>query len=37
MLENVHWLGHACFKIVGDKVVYIDPYQIQGGRRRISS
>ena len=31
MLENVHWLGHACFKIVGEKIVYIDPYQIQEG------
>ena len=31
MLENVHWLGHACFKITGEKVVYTDPFQIQGG------
>ena len=31
MLENVHWLGHACFKITGEKIIYIDPYQITGG------
>jgi L-ascorbate metabolism protein UlaG (beta-lactamase superfamily) len=31
MLENVHWLGHACFKFTGSKAVYIDPYQIEGG------
>ena len=31
MLENVHWLGHASFKITGEKIIYIDPYQIAGG------
>lgn len=31
MLEKVHWLGHASFKIMGEKTVYVDPYQIKGG------
>lgn len=31
MLDNVHWLGHACFKITGSKVVYVDPFEISGG------
>jgi len=33
MLENIHWLGHASFKIMleieGEKVIYIDPYELQ--------
>ena len=31
MLEHVHWLGHDCFKIKGEKIIYTDPYQIKGG------
>jgi L-ascorbate metabolism protein UlaG (beta-lactamase superfamily) len=31
MLEKVHWLGHACIKILGNKVIYVDPYEISGG------
>lgn len=31
MLKNVHWLGHACIKVSGSKIVYVDPYQIEGG------
>ena len=31
MLEGIHWLGHAGFRIDGEKVVYIDPYRISGG------
>ena len=27
-MNNIHWLGHASFKITGDKVIYIDPYEI---------
>ncbi|MFC1568812.1 MBL fold metallo-hydrolase [bacterium] len=27
-LDNIHWLGHACVKISGDTVIYIDPYHI---------
>jgi len=33
MLQNVHWLGHASFKLTGEKVVYIDPWQIQAAER----
>ena len=28
MLENIKWLGHAGFKINGEKIVYIDPFKI---------
>ncbi|HOG47652.1 MAG TPA: MBL fold metallo-hydrolase [Anaerolineae bacterium] len=31
MLSNVHWLGHASFKLTGERVIYIDPWQIGGG------
>jgi L-ascorbate metabolism protein UlaG (beta-lactamase superfamily) len=31
MLQNVHWLGHAAFKLTGEKVVYIDPWQLEDG------
>ncbi len=30
MVENLHWLGQAAFKIsLGDKTIYIDPYRIK--------
>ena len=30
MIENIHWLGHATFKIIAeDKIIYIDPFQIK--------
>ena len=29
MLENIKWLGHAGFKIKGEKTVYIDPFKIK--------
>jgi len=29
MVENIHWLGHDTFKIVGDKVIYTDPFKIE--------
>lgn len=29
-LENVTWLGHDCFKIVGaGKIIYLDPFQLK--------
>lgn len=31
MIEGIHWLGHASFRLDGDAVVYIDPYKIAGG------
>ncbi|WP_235203269.1 MBL fold metallo-hydrolase [Candidatus Magnetobacterium casense] len=29
MLENIHWLGHASFRITGEKVIYVDPWEIK--------
>lgn len=31
MLEGIHWLGHASFRIDGEATVYIDPWKIHGG------
>lgn len=32
MIKNIHWLGHASFRIdAGDKTIYIDPYKIAPG------
>ncbi|MGM5487824.1 MAG: MBL fold metallo-hydrolase [Nanobdellota archaeon] len=28
---DISWLGHAALKIRGEKIIYIDPYQIEGG------
>ena len=30
MVENISWLGHSAFKLTGEKIVYIDPFQLQG-------
>lgn len=27
-MNNIHWLGHASFKLTGEKIIYIDPYEI---------
>ena len=29
MLQNIKWLGHAGFKLSGEKTVYIDPFKIE--------
>ena len=29
MLEDIKWLGHAGFKLIGEKIVYIDPFKIK--------
>jgi len=29
MIENIKWLGHATFKIVNKKVIYIDPWKVK--------
>ncbi|MDP8262011.1 MAG: MBL fold metallo-hydrolase [Candidatus Ancaeobacter aquaticus] len=34
MIENIHWLGHASFKITGEKIIYIDPYKINDGAQK---
>lgn len=31
MLDKLTWLGHASFRIDGEKRVYIDPWKISGG------
>ena len=31
MIDNIHWLGHASFRIIHDKNIYIDPYEIEPG------
>lgn len=32
VVKNIHWLGHASFRIdAGDKTIYIDPYKIKAG------
>lgn len=28
MLDHIHWLGHDTFKIVGEKIIYTDPFKI---------
>jgi L-ascorbate metabolism protein UlaG (beta-lactamase superfamily) len=30
MIENIHWLGHDCFRIENDKIIYTDPYELKG-------
>lgn len=32
---NIEWLGHASFKIKTDKVIYIDPYEVEGEKADI--
>lgn len=29
MISNVEWLGHSTIKILSDKIIYIDPYNIK--------
>ncbi|MGC8825524.1 MAG: MBL fold metallo-hydrolase [Anaerolineae bacterium] len=31
VLKKIHWLGHDAFRIDTDKVIYIDPYQLEAG------
>ncbi len=28
MVENIHWLGHASFRLEGEVTVYIDPWKL---------
>jgi len=28
MVENIHWLGHASFRIEDDVIIYVDPWQL---------
>ncbi len=29
MVKDIHWLGHDTFKIVGEKVIYTDPFKLR--------
>ncbi len=29
MVKDIHWLGHDTFKIVGEKVIYTDPFKVK--------
>jgi L-ascorbate metabolism protein UlaG (beta-lactamase superfamily) len=29
MMDDIHWLGHDTFKIIGEKTVYTDPFKIK--------
>ncbi|MBI4823326.1 MAG: MBL fold metallo-hydrolase [Nitrospirae bacterium] len=29
MIKDIHWLGHDTFKIVGEKIIYTDPFKIK--------
>ncbi len=33
MVENIEWLGHASFKLSGEKIIYIDPWKIAAGEK----
>ena len=34
MIENIHWLGHASFRIDAEKTIYIDPWKLAKGARK---
>ena len=29
MLDNIKWLGHSTIKLLGNRIIYIDPYNIK--------
>ena len=31
----IHWLGHASIKIMGSKVIYIDPWEVSGEKADV--
>ena len=33
MLEKIHWLGHASFRIEGEQVIYMDPWKVKDGEK----
>jgi L-ascorbate metabolism protein UlaG (beta-lactamase superfamily) len=34
LLERLHWLGHAAFRLDGPPMVYFDPFRLKGGLPR---
>lgn len=33
MVKGIHWLGHDTFRIVGEKIIYTDPFKIKKSDR----
>jgi len=33
MVDFIHWLGHASFKLTGQKIIYIDPVKISSDEK----
>jgi L-ascorbate metabolism protein UlaG (beta-lactamase superfamily) len=31
ILNKLHWLGHAAFRLDGEMVIYFDPFELKGG------
>lgn len=29
MIDNIHWFGHDTFKLVGEKIIYTDPFKVK--------
>ena len=29
MVKDIHWMGHDTFKIIGEKIIYTDPFKIK--------
>lgn len=29
MVKDIHWLGHDTFKVIGEKVIYTDPFKVK--------
>ncbi|MBI4686226.1 MAG: MBL fold metallo-hydrolase [Nitrospirae bacterium] len=29
MIKDIHWLGHDTFKVMGEKIIYTDPFKIK--------
>jgi len=34
MVENVHWLGHAGFRVDGPTILYFDPFKLSDGSKK---
>lgn len=34
MLNNLHWLGHASFRLDGSKIIYFDPWKLSKGSKK---
>lgn len=34
MIDNLHWLGHAAFRVDGSKIIYFDPWKLSSGSKK---